>query len=360
MLFIDSLARRVPVNAITLYKDESGEFPVWEVIDGKQRLETFLSFKNDKLVVDQDVIEAADEDEIADVGLELAAPLYGKKFSELDQTTSNLLLQYELPVFEVSGDRKQAVQAFTRMNNNSYILKPQEIRNAVYAKSKFLDVVKELDTAFAQHFSGEEGAGLLALGITNENGIRRMQDLQFLSELIALALDGEQHRRDSLNGYYDKYQTPGKTAMKELQAAKDEVLKVLLQLADISEKTPLAVHHFPNPGTCENDVYALVGALLERGTFSTAQMTKLQPSIKKALSEFRRQVKLYIATSRGDIDDYDIDNAPDTVARYAQTLLGGQQNSIKRRADRREAITELLAGVSAPPATIDFRTLYGS
>lgn len=354
MLFIDSLARRVPVNAVTLYKDESQGFAVWEVIDGKQRLETFLSYVDDEFAVDQKVIEAADEDELSDVGLEMAEPLYGKKFSQLDQKTSNLLLQYTLPVFEVTGERDQAVQAFTRMNQHSYVLKPQEIRNAVYAKSHFLKVVKELDTDFAQFFSGEDGAGMLALGITSEAGVARMQDLQFYSELLCLALDGEQHRRDTLNGYYDMYRSPGSAAKKKLKTAKDDVLAALKQISEIFEQSPLQAFHFPAAGTCENDVYAIVGALLSRGLFSQPQMANLQPAIQSALSEFRRQANLYVASSRGQDVDYDNDTAPDAVGKYAQTLLGGQQNSQKKRKERREALVELLDGVCEPPSKEQF------
>lgn len=354
MLLIDSLARRVPINAVTLYKDETKGYAIWEVIDGKQRLETFLSYINDEFVVDRKVIEAADEDELSDVGLELAEPIYGKKYSELDQITSNLLLQYTLPVFEVSGSRDQAVQAFTRMNQNSYVLKPQEIRNAVYAKSKFLDVVKKLDSDFSQPFSGDDGAGMVALGITSETGVARMQDLQFLSELLVLAIDGEQHRRDTINSYYDKFKAPGASTVKELENASQKVLGALRQVSAIFDDSPLKAFHFPAAGTCENDVYALVGALLYRGLFSQPQMTKLQPSIQAALSEFRRQVNLFVAASRGEDEDYDLDKAPEAVSKYAQTLLGGQQNSEKKRKERREAIVDILSGVSDPPSKEQF------
>lgn len=351
MLFVDSLARQVPVGAITLYADNHPDgYIVWEVIDGKQRLTTLFEFMDNNFMVDADVISKAEDDELASIGVELAAPTYGKVYGDLDVAVTNRLLQYQIPVFEVTGSRDQAVQAFTRMNRNSYVLAPQEIRNAVYANSAFLKSSQDVSERSTLLFTAQEAPGLVKLGAMTQARWDRMQDVQFCSELLALALAGEQHRRDSLNSFYDRYSTPGTAARKELNSAADDVMTALKQVVDIFEESPLKTFHFP--GSCENDIYALVGALLKRGTFSKPQMQTLQALLKETISEFRRQVVLYVDAARSPNGDSTfLESAPDAVASYARTLLGGQLNSESRRVARRVALIELLETVAAAPSS---------
>lgn len=351
MLFVDSLARQVPVGAITLYAcDHPDGYVVWEVIDGKQRLGALFAFMDGHFVVNEGVITKVEDDELASVGAELAAPVYEKLYSDLEPKVTNRLLQYQIPVFEVSGSRDQAVQAFTRMNRNSYVLKPQEIRNAVYAESAFLRAAESVSEKFNLNFTDQNQPGLVTLGAMTQAGWDRMQDIQFCSELLALAIDGEQHRRDSLNAFYDKYSSPGSAAKKQLESAESTVLEALKQIVEIFEESPLKSAHFP--ASCENDVYALVGALLKRGTFTKPQMHQLQTALKETITEFRRQVVLFIEASRATDGSGAafLEAAPEVVGAYAKTFLGGQQNSDGRRVTRREALVALLDSVAAAPS----------
>lgn len=344
MLFIDSLARQVPVGAITLYKDESPGYAVWEVIDGKQRLSTLFEFLNDGFVVDQALVRSIEQEELADIGIEHAQPVYGKAYSTLDVVTTQRLLQYQIPVFEVSGSRDQAVQAFTRMNQNSYVLKPQEIRNAVYAGSQFLLAAVGLCndfTSFLVASAPDAESGLVGMGVVTGESFKRMQDIQFAAELIALSLNGEQHRRDSLNSYFDLYRAPGAPALKELSDAQSRTQLALRQVAEIFDSSPLPAYHFP--ASCENDMYALIGALLDRGLFSAPQLAILKDEIRQSISEFRRQVQLFITAVRGG---QDTTHFGDAVATYGQTFLGGQQNSQTRRTERRTVLVAVLNEVA--------------
>jgi hypothetical protein len=348
MLLVDSIARGVPINAITLYEDaQEGGYNLYEVIDGKQRLRSLFEFLDGEYELNETLITNADEEEIAEVGKERAAPLYGKSFKDLDFGEKQLLLQYEIPVFIVSGSRDQAVQAFTRMNQNSYVLKPQEIRNAVYRKSAFLKAGDRVCSEFAPPVPDEPSheSGLVRWGVLPESAYDRMQDIQFASELLALALEGEQHRRDSLNDFYDKYKSDSGAAAKKLKEAESEVLGALTQWAEIFDAgVPLGAFHFPKP--CENDVYALVGAALNRGLLTKPQMALYAADVRDGVSVFRALVTNYVASVRGEADEEDLDEG---IRKYGQTLLGGQVNGLTKRATRREVLVELLNGL-VPPA----------
>jgi len=351
MMLVDSIAREVPIGAITLYEDSSQNFKVYEVIDGKQRLTALLSYMRDEFELDEAKLAAAEDDEIANVGKDQAEPFYGKVFSALEVAERKRLLQYEIPVFVVSGARGQAVQAFTRMNRNSYVLKPQEIRNAVYANSAYLKAAVSVTEDF-RVAEDTEIPGLVAMRVVSQDGYQRMQDIQFAAELLALALEGEQHRRDSLNEFFDKYREDRGEAWKRCKEKQKVLGDAMSQVSEIFDGgSPLSAFHFPGPGSCENDFYALIGALLERGTFSRPVMTDKQEAIRDGVSEFRRQVKLFVEESRQGTPSEDV---PEVVRRYGQTLLGGQLNSKTRRIERRQALIEILDGVADAPADRGF------
>jgi hypothetical protein len=351
MMLIDSLVRGVPVGAITLYKDESQKHAVWEVIDGKQRLTALFDFMEDKFEVDASVIARNEEAEITLIGADLAAELHGKPYSNLSFSIKQLLQQYLIPVFEISGDRDQAVQAFTRMNRNSYVLKPQEIRNAVYAGSQFLTTCDQLSTDLASLMTTDE-PGLVQLGIIGKESFDRMQDIQFIGELMILAMRGESNRRDLLNEYCETHASPAGDAKKSLNRAQKSVWTFFLQLTTIFEQTKLSAFHFPP--NCEDDVYALAGALFSRGFFTEPQLKKYSKDIGDCLSEFRRQVALYLAAleNRSATSGFS-----EVVQNYATTMISGQKNSEARRLERRICIEKVLNEVADAPTASGFTSL---
>jgi hypothetical protein len=97
MILIDSIARRVPINAITLYKTEKGGAPVYEVIDGKQRLTAVLQFKDGKISPLSESLSGLSEEEEAE-GQDLANRILDKKWGDLDAGTKATFLDYEVPI----------------------------------------------------------------------------------------------------------------------------------------------------------------------------------------------------------------------------------------------------------------------
>ena len=143
IVLIDSIARGVPINAITLYKTEKGGAPLYEVIDGKQRLTAIIHYKDGLLTPLATAIKD-DLEEEASEGNELASQIIGTNWNDLAPGPRAKFFKYELPVYLVQGDRASAVKAFRRMNEDAYSLNPQEIRNAVFKDSRLLKETRAL------------------------------------------------------------------------------------------------------------------------------------------------------------------------------------------------------------------------
>lgn len=352
MLLVDSIARGIPIGAITLYQDAEPGYAIYEVIDGKQRLTALIEYSEDVLVVRTSAVDAAANDD-DDYGTEdvVTQAFHEKKFSELDVAARMRLLQYKVPIFIVSGSRASAIRAFTRMNRTPYALKPQEIRNAFFMGTPFLDAaigaVKQLDEDYG---NPSTPSFFVSMGIVGKQQYDRMQDIQLASELILLKLRGPQHRRDALDTTYELYRRAGGAAVTELKDAADAVVAASAQIWGLAGGTVLSAHHFPS--SCENDYYALVGSLFARGLLTKPQLTALSAELIAVISGFREQVENYVALIRGEETPTPGEFSP-LVEDYGRGFLGGQINSKQRREDRIRIWTEVMNGVVATldPAT---------
>lgn len=342
ILLVDSIARRLPIGAITLYRELS-EDGVWqyEVLDGKQRLTAIFGYLDGEFTIKRSVITQAldeDEDELPFQGT--AAELYDLSWSSLTSTQRKRILQYEVPTFLVEGQRADAVFAFYRMNRTNYALKPQEIRNAVFNRTNFLDTVIGLEKRLTGDFSDSQHF-FEAIGVVSRPGIDRMQDLQLISELLVLVMKGPQHRRDTLDEMYQSYRNAGE---KELSAAADLLYKIVEQWYEIFDMQPLQAWHFPS--NCEHDFYALVGALKEHGLLTKSQVDVLRSEIVLNISEFRKAVFEFVRAVRNR--EIEPDEFPQYVEDYGRTFLGGQINGKDKREARIRIIKNILDEVVQP------------
>lgn len=341
MLLVDSVARGVPAGAITLYKVQTKSYAQYEVIDGKQRLTTLFDFLNDKLVVEANQVRS--DDEVSQMGLKLAKPLWGKKFSELSQPIKLRLRQYRFPVFVVSGPRWAAVQAFTRMNRNPYALRPQEVRNAMFMGTNFLQTSIRIAIGLKVDKSPQPSTYFRRLGIVSRDGWDRMQDVQLVSELLLLILEkGAQERRDELDAAYQRYGRRSGADTKKLRLAEKRLTHICQQIAQIFLGKSLRTYNFPS--NAENDFYALVGAFDHRGLLSKVQMDASRSHLTRALAEFRRQAALRTIAIR-DGKNVGKEHTSPIVDAYATTFLGGQMNSKKRRDARIQVWVQVINDV---------------
>ena len=158
--FLDTIFRGYPSPAIFLYKAtrESGAIN-YQVVDGKQRLETILRFHDGKIAIAGD---------FGDLELD------GEKWQSLPSHHRQAFSDYVLPVeFIRIVDGGHVNEVFDRLNRNSRRLERQELRHARY-DGWFVTLVEE------------EAQQTLwrTLGVVTTARAKRMRDVQFISELL--------------------------------------------------------------------------------------------------------------------------------------------------------------------------------
>ncbi|MCQ4120595.1 DUF262 domain-containing protein [Rhodococcus tibetensis] len=186
--FLDTIFNNFPSPAIFLHKDldENGA-ATYHVIDGKQRLETILMFVADRISM---------KDDFGDARLD------GKKWSKIkaDSGLRKRFMDYQITVEQIDSIETTVVNdVFGRLNQNSRKLTPQEIRHARYDGWLIGFAESESESPFWKRVK-----------VVTTGRAKRMQDTQFISELVAATIQKEilGFDQNSLDEFYAKYEFP--------------------------------------------------------------------------------------------------------------------------------------------------------
>lgn len=231
--YIDTILRDYPSPAIYLQVETRPGVPtVYHVIDGKQRLETLISFTQDEF----------------HLGSYFNAEGYSSPYySDLSAELQEKLADYVLSVENISRTTPDEIKsAFERLNRNTAKLNNQELRKAQY-EGAFISKMSVL----AEHpFWG-------TIGVASRARVSRMLDVEYVSEIYLLTMHGILDGSPSvLDGYYAEYdeEIPGD------DAAETTYAKILEWLSDLD----LSGTRWTNLG----DFYSLWAAtqdLMKRG-----------------------------------------------------------------------------------------------
>ncbi|MBK3801831.1 DUF262 domain-containing protein [Azospirillum brasilense] len=189
--FIDSLLRNYPIPPIFLHQkiDTNTGATLYDVIDGRQRLEAIVKFIKGEIPVSMESGSADDQ------------RLGGSYFTDLDrpelQEYKKHFWRYSLPVEYIDTTSRSVIDSiFDRLNRNGEPLKGQELRHAKYHDTPLMIDIRKL----AEHPFWRPWLDKLS--------VKRMEDIEFVSELVfALIGAGPQESdQDVLDGLYDRYQ----------------------------------------------------------------------------------------------------------------------------------------------------------
>jgi hypothetical protein len=175
---IQSLLAGFPIPAIFLYRRHDGRNMVYDVIDGKQRLETIFRFMGTMRGM---FPVKAEVPGLTGVQVISAATL--KRNRSHMEIVRPSLDKYRIPVVEVEGDLGDIVELFERLNSTGKTLTPQERRNARYSGSELLKEAKALANKLESKFA--------LLGVFNEVQRSRMKHVEFCAELILSVHQGD-------------------------------------------------------------------------------------------------------------------------------------------------------------------------
>lgn len=156
---IDSIIRGYPLPAIFLYKrvDEKTHKEVYDVIDGKQRLESISFFCKNKYSVK--------------IGGE---NVFYRNLSR--KGLQQIIDSYLLNIIFVEGDFDAIIDLFVRINSTGKPLTSDERSKAKYYQSQFLKAAHNLSKYFLKKFKDNR--------IFSDNDISRMKDIGFLCDFM--------------------------------------------------------------------------------------------------------------------------------------------------------------------------------
>jgi hypothetical protein len=172
---IDSIVRNYPLPSVFLYcRHQNGEI-IYDVIDGKQRIETILMFtgtlRGQRFSAK---VQLPGEDEKDWVNW--------RTLSRSKQQP--IITAYKLRTIEVDGDPSDIIDLFVRINSTGKALTSQERRNAKYYKnSEFLTAAAKLAAQYKDYFLQN---GILSLG-----QISRMKHIELICELMISIYQGD-------------------------------------------------------------------------------------------------------------------------------------------------------------------------
>ncbi|WP_170226001.1 DUF262 domain-containing protein [Pseudonocardia cypriaca] len=192
---IDTFLRGWPVPIIFLQmKTDPGTLRnIRHVVDGQQRLRTILAY------LDIDSLPDADESDHFTVLRSHNREYGGMSFSALPQNIKERLIQTELSVHVLPTSMPDAelLQIFARLNSTGLRLNFQELRNAKY-HGEFKQ--------FAYDLSYEQLDRWREWETFTPHDIATMDDVEFTSELIYLALHGVSAKsKSTLDRMYEDF-----------------------------------------------------------------------------------------------------------------------------------------------------------
>jgi hypothetical protein len=174
--FIESILLELPISEIYLYEDESG---ILSVIDGQQRLSTIFHFLEKKFILK---------------GLEKLEQLNG---SDASFSKTEKIKKFEIFFVKIDKNvsRGDIIDTYSRINRYTVNLNAQELRRATYSDSDFLKLSEKLaELEFFQYGR-----------FFTERKRERMNDVEFVSELLACQINGIQDKKNKLDDFYKNY-----------------------------------------------------------------------------------------------------------------------------------------------------------
>lgn len=185
---IDSMMRGYPVPAIVLYKRPTSAGVVFDVIDGKQRLESILKFMGE---IRGEQFSAA---------VELFDPITGESATDsinwkslVKRGMQDHIERFVFPVIEVEGEMSEIFNLFVRINSTGKPLSPQEKRKAIYYNSPLLHEADKVARKFEKYFVTE-------MSVLSAAQIDRMKHVELVCELMLSLVNGNVlQKKEALN-----------------------------------------------------------------------------------------------------------------------------------------------------------------
>lgn len=161
---IQSIQKNNPIPNFFLLKKGADKL---EMVDGQQRSRTIISFI-DRQFVDLNKLE-------------------------FDKTSGKDFLKFEFPVTIISDTEGESIEKFYAIVNKTGIhLNKPEVRKADFYDTNYLKLVNDITQS--KDFNG--------LNIFTDKSLKRMNDIEYVAELVVLVKDGNVDKKENIDDYF--------------------------------------------------------------------------------------------------------------------------------------------------------------
>jgi hypothetical protein len=308
---IESILMGYPIPEIYIQQSvDADEKTQYAIVDGQQRIRAVLQY----------IGSETDEHETEHNGYALDmlnsdSPWSNKRFEKLTADQKKKFVGHRLAVRHLDTDNEDEIrEMFRRLNKFLTPLKPQELRNSTYT-GPFVQLASKLaeDEYWAEN------------RIVSPASIRRMGDIEFVSELVIGLIHGPQGGNSAtIDEYYGEFEDyedefPGQKSVSRLFSETRETVNLLLpSIKDTrwSNKT---------------DFYSLFVGLGE--LLKSKKLIIQKTLVGRALLTFASNVDKKLADKNANVSN--------AVSNYVNAVEKGA-NEKSRRAARHEAIQSVL------------------
>jgi hypothetical protein len=291
---MNTIFEKKPVPSIYIRQqiDIESERSIKEVVDGQQRVRTIISYRADEFAAKQPAHKGR------------------VKYSDLTAAQKSSLLSTSLSVGYLIGATDQdVIEIFGRINSVSKTLNPMEKLNALYSGE------------FKQFCLNQAVARLpfwRSTNIFSANEISRMQEVQFVSDLVINFIKGLiDYNPSKIKKYYKEY---------DETVPEEDDLETRLE-AVFQRLAALPTEDF------SDTVFRSAQIAFSLIVFLDNRRTAMPPIDK--IHEVIRLVDAQVSTA--------IDNPQESNARYLSGFTGGNLHRIRSRSIRDEVLTQVFA-----------------
>jgi len=296
---IDTILRGYPIPELYMQEevdDKGAERHI--VVDGQQRIKACLSFLEGKFALDAEKTPEWPDLKFDELGSEEKKRIFGYNF-----------IVRQLP--KVDDPEIRAI--FTRLNRNNIVLNSQELRHATYW-GPFIKCMESL--AELEHWA--------TFGVFTPKDVRRMLDIEFISELTIAFLHGVQNKKEHLDRYFAAYEPAFEDQARVEQAFEAVLGELRAVLPDITRTR----------WRKKSDFYSLF-LLFAQHSGKLPLASDAREKATATLVTFGERVDKYISKPG---------NYPKPVIKYARAVEKAASDLANRRA-RQEALETQLKSV---------------
>lgn len=208
---IDSVLNGYPIPEIYIQEKISPDGRTkYVIVDGQQRIRSVLGFIAGEFEISEGESTKWNMCSFEDLSEEDKVNFYSYKF-----------VVRTLP--DITDDEIRSI--FQRINKNNVALNAQELRQSTYSG----DFIKSMNLISDKEYWKD-------IGLFSAEKVRRMLDVEYISELAIAFLNGHQNKKDKLDYYYTMYEMEYLDA-KSVENVFDKVCSELIQILPEIKKT---------------------------------------------------------------------------------------------------------------------------